>query len=81
MQKPTEYQVADSNVENIGSAMDKAARHSAAVTECEWTGAGQVCDDTQCHRRKPKHRYLELNMPSLLPPSQCDPLVLENRCS
>lgn len=42
MQKPTEYKVADSNVENIGTAMDKAARHAAAVTECEWKGAGQV---------------------------------------
>jgi hypothetical protein len=42
MQKPTEYKLEDSNVENIGSAMDKAARQSAAVSECEWAGAGQV---------------------------------------
>lgn len=31
----------DSNVENIGSAEDKAARLAAAQTEEEWTGAGQ----------------------------------------
>ncbi len=42
MQKATEYNVKDSNVENIGSDMDKAARHAAAMTECEWEGAGQV---------------------------------------
>ena len=42
MLKPTEYNVKDSNVENIGSDMDKAARHAAAMTECEWEGAGQV---------------------------------------
>ena len=42
MLKGTEYQVKDSNVENIGSDMDKAARNAAAMTECEWEGAGQV---------------------------------------
>ena len=42
MLKPTEYGVKDSNVENIGSDIDKAARHAAAITECEWEGAGQV---------------------------------------
>ncbi len=42
MLKGTEYNVKDSNVENIGSDMDKAARNAAAMTECEWQGAGQV---------------------------------------
>jgi gelsolin len=32
----------DSNVENIGSEEDKAARLAAAQTEEEWTGAGQA---------------------------------------
>ena len=32
----------DSNVENIGSIMDKAARVSAAMTEDCWKGAGQA---------------------------------------
>jgi hypothetical protein len=36
MQKATEYKVEDSNVENIGSAEDKAARLAAAQTEKEW---------------------------------------------
>ena len=31
----------DSNVENIGSEEDKAARLAAAQTEEEWAGAGQ----------------------------------------
>jgi hypothetical protein len=31
----------DSNVENIGSIMDKAARMSAALTEPCWEGAGE----------------------------------------
>mmetsp|Transcript_15686 Transcript_15686/g.39427 ORF Transcript_15686/g.39427 Transcript_15686/m.39427 type:complete len:384 (+) Transcript_15686:38-1189(+) len=34
------YDLKDSNVENIGSEMDKAARHAAAMKEVEWDGAG-----------------------------------------
>ena len=40
MQKPTEHKLEDSNVENIGSEMDKAARVAAAKTEDCWSGAG-----------------------------------------
>jgi hypothetical protein len=40
--KATEYKVEDSNVENIGSAEDKAARLAAAQTEKEWEGSGQA---------------------------------------
>lgn len=36
MQKATQHKVEDSNVENIGSAEDKAARKAAALTEKEW---------------------------------------------
>jgi len=42
MQKGTEYAVGDSNVENIGSAEDRAARLGAAMTELAWSGAGEV---------------------------------------
>mmetsp|Transcript_1398 Transcript_1398/g.2915 ORF Transcript_1398/g.2915 Transcript_1398/m.2915 type:complete len:386 (-) Transcript_1398:257-1414(-) len=42
MLKGTEYKLEDSNVENIGSDMDKAARNAAAMTECEWEGAGKA---------------------------------------
>lgn len=42
MQKAVEHKVADSNVENIGSAEDKAARKAAALTEREWDGAGET---------------------------------------
>lgn len=41
MQKATEYRVEDSNVENIGSAMDKAQRMAAATTDVQWDGAGK----------------------------------------
>ena len=41
MQKATEYKVEDSNVENIGSAEDKAARLAAAQTEKEWCVRGR----------------------------------------
>eukprot|EP00282_Hemiselmis_andersenii_P011265 CAMPEP_0114120768 /NCGR_PEP_ID=MMETSP0043_2-20121206/6829_1 /TAXON_ID=464988 /ORGANISM="Hemiselmis andersenii, Strain CCMP644" /LENGTH=376 /DNA_ID=CAMNT_0001213421 /DNA_START=41 /DNA_END=1168 /DNA_ORIENTATION=- len=36
----TPYELKDSNVENIGSDLDKAARNAAAMTEVEWDGAG-----------------------------------------
>ena len=41
MQKPEEHKLEDSNVENLGSAEDKAARLAAAQTEAEWAGAGE----------------------------------------
>ena len=40
--KAPEHQLKDSNVENIGSAEDKAARLAAAQTEREWDSAGQA---------------------------------------
>jgi|EP01047_Picozoa_sp_COSAG01_P040618 hypothetical protein len=33
--------IADTNVEAIGSAEDKAARQAAAATDSSWAGAGQ----------------------------------------
>ena len=39
MQKAEEHKVEDSNVENIGSAEDKAARKAAAQTERQWDEA------------------------------------------
>jgi gelsolin len=42
MQKAEEHKVEDSNVENIGSAEDKAARKAAAESEPEWKGAGEA---------------------------------------
>ena len=41
MLKKKIFKIEDSNVENIGSAEDKAARYGAAATETAWKNAGQ----------------------------------------
>jgi len=42
MLKQKEYNLADSNIANIGSDLDKKIRQAAANTEEAWTGAGKV---------------------------------------
>jgi gelsolin len=39
--KPKEYNIADSNIANLGSDLEKKVREAAAKTEKAWTGAGQ----------------------------------------
>ncbi|KAK3729869.1 hypothetical protein QZH41_016835 [Actinostola sp. cb2023] len=39
--KQKEYEVEDSNVENIGSEEDRAVKKAAALTELAWEGAGE----------------------------------------
>jgi len=41
MQKQKEYNLADSNVANLGSDLDKKIRQAAAQTEKAWTNAGK----------------------------------------
>jgi hypothetical protein len=62
MLKAAEYNVKDSNVENIGSDMDKAARNAAAMTECEWEGAGQVL----CYSHRYRILHLKCSTPMLV---------------
>lgn len=42
MLKPKEYNVADSNIANLGSDLDKKVRVAAAQTEKAWTDAGKA---------------------------------------
>jgi len=39
--KPKEYKIADSNIANLGSDMEKGARKAAAETEKAWQGCGE----------------------------------------
>jgi len=41
MLKPKQYNLADSNIANLGSDLDKKCREAAAATEPAWTNAGQ----------------------------------------
>jgi len=41
MLKPKEYNLADSNIANLGSDLDKKIRQAAAQTEKAWTNAGK----------------------------------------
>jgi len=41
MLKPKEYNIADSNIANLGSDLDKKIREAAAATEKAWIGAGK----------------------------------------
>jgi gelsolin len=41
MLKQKEYNVADSNIANLGSDLDKKIRQAAAATEAAWTNAGK----------------------------------------
>jgi len=41
MLKPKEYNLADSNIANLGSDLDKKCRQAAAQTEKAWTNAGK----------------------------------------
>jgi gelsolin len=43
MLKQKEYNVADSNIANLGSDLDKKVRQAAAQTEAAWTNAGKTC--------------------------------------
>jgi len=43
MQKQKQYNVADSNIANLGSDLEKKVREAAAATEQAWSGAGKKC--------------------------------------
>jgi len=42
MLKQKEYNVADSNIANLGSDLDKKIRQAAAQTEDAWKGAKEI---------------------------------------
>lgn len=42
MQKQKQYNIADSNIANLGSDLEKKVKLAAAQTEAAWVGAGKA---------------------------------------